>query len=254
MKVTIITVCFNTADTIEDTVKSIISQDYKNIEHIIVDGGSTDETLDIINRCADNTVKVISEPDNGIYDAMNKGVKLAIGDIIGFLNSDDVYSHNRVLSDVVYSMERNNLDSVFGDIAYVHPNNPNRIIRYYSSKDFKPSKLTIGCMPAHPTLFFKKYVYKKYGLFKIDYQIAGDFEYVARVFTKGAIRFAYIPKVMVKMKIGGASTKSLKSNWILNREILRACRENGISTNIFKLFSKYPEKILGLIKKYGYYP
>jgi glycosyltransferase involved in cell wall biosynthesis len=253
LKVSIITVVHNGRSTIEDAILSVISQTHSNKEHIIIDGGSTDGTLGLIKKYRDRLAHVISEHDRGIYDAMNKGVKLADGNIIGFLNSDDVYSHNRVLSDVVYSMERNNLDCVFGDLAYVHPNNPNRIIRYYSSKDFKPSKLTIGCMPAHPTLFFKKYIYKKYGLFKIDYQIAGDFEYVARVFTKGAIRFAYIPKVMVKMKIGGASTKSLRSNWILNREILRACRENGISTNIYKLFSKYPEKILGLIKKPVYY-
>jgi len=249
LKISIITVSYNSKSTIVDTILSVANQTYQPKEHIVIDGGSTDGTVDKILDHRDKLSKIVSEADQGIYDAMNKGVSLAEGDIIGFLNSDDLYADTQILGEVVHWMQHYRLESVYGDLVYVDCHNMNRIVRYYSSKNFSPRQIALGCMPAHPTLFFRKKIYDKYGLFKIDYQIAGDFEYVARVFGNSDIRFAYIPKVMVKMRFGGTSTKSWKSNWILNKEILRACQDNGIKTNIFKLFLKYPSKIFGLFKK-----
>ena len=252
MKISIITVSYNSRSTIADTIFSVAGQTYPDKEHIVIDGGSTDGTFDTLLQNHDKLSQIVSEEDRGIYDAMNKGVRLADGDIIGFLNSDDIYADNSVLDKVVLRMERHNLDSVFGDLVYVAPRDTDRIVRYYSSKNFSPRQIAFGCMPAHPTLYFRKSVYDKFGPFKIDYQIAGDFEYVARVFGNGDIRYEYIPEVMVKMRTGGTSTRSLRSNWILNKEILRACRENGIKTNIFWVFLKYPMKIYGLFTKSGY--
>ena len=247
MKISIVTVAYNSRSTIVDTILSVANQSHHDKEHIVIDGGSTDGTIEKVLKNRDKLSKFISEKDHGIYDAMNKGVGLAEGDIIGFLNSDDIYANDSILHKVVLWMERDNLDSVFGDLVYVDPLNTDRIVRYYSSKNFSPRQIAFGCMPAHPTLFFRKGVYEKYGPFKIDYRIAGDFEYVARGFRNDDIRFAYLPEIMVKMRIGGTSTRSLKSNWILNQEILRACRENGIKTNFFKLSLKYPRKIYGLL-------
>jgi glycosyltransferase involved in cell wall biosynthesis len=245
----VITVCYNSKATIEDAIISVAEQTHDNKEHLVIDGGSTDGTFAQILKNRQRLSGFLSEKDRGIYDAMNKGLNLAGGDVIGFLNSDDIYADNSILAQVAYRMKSNKLDAVFGDLVYVDQNDTNRIVRYYSSKDFSIKQLSIGYMPAHPTIFFHKSVYEKYGLFKIDYKIAGDFEYVARVFRNREIRFAYIPKIMVKMRTGGTSTRNLRSNWILNKEVLRACRENGINTNMLKLFLKYPSKIIGLFNK-----
>ena len=248
MKVSIITVVFNSVETIEDSILSIANQSYKNIEHIIVDGASKDGTLDIINKFRKSVKKVISEPDLGIYDAMNKGLRIASGDVIGFLNSDDIYADDKVIEEVIHAMLLHQVDAVFGDLVFVASDNLEQVVRYYESKSFNAAMLARGCMPAHPTLFLRKSVFEKHGYFKTDYEIAADFEFIARVFAKGEIPYFYMPKVMVKMRRGGVSTKSLKSNWILNKETLRACRENGIKTNLFKIMSKYPRKLLGMTK------
>ena len=249
MKVSIITVVRNSVATIRDTIRSVASQNYKNIEHIIIDGASRDGTLEIIRKHQDKLSCVISEPDCGIYDAMNKGIQVAQGDFLGFLNSDDIYSNDNVISKIVGAVEKQKVDAVFGDLVYVSPTNPQRILRYYNSRGFNSSMIAKGYMPAHPTLFLSNSVFKEYGHFKIDYLIAADFEFVARIFGKGDISYYYMPEVMVKMRQGGASTKIWKSNWILNKEILRACKENDINTNILKVLSKYPRKVLGLITK-----
>jgi glycosyltransferase involved in cell wall biosynthesis len=249
LKVSVITVSYNSNATIEDAILSVSGQTHENKEHIVIDGGSIDGTYERILKNRHRLSNFISEKDRGIYDAMNKGLNLADGDVIGFLNSDDIYADNSILAEVVYRMKSNGLDCVFGDLVYVDQHDTNRIVRYYSSKDFSLKQISIGYMPAHPTIFFHKSVYEKYGLFKIDYKISGDFEYVARVFRNRELRYAYIPKIMVKMRTGGTSTRNLRSSWILNMEVLRACRENGINTNILKLFLKYPSKILGLFNK-----
>ena len=247
MKVSIITVVRNNALTIEDAILSVASQSYNNIEHIVIDGASTDGTRAVLDRYRNKLSYVISEPDRGIYDAMNKGLRIASGDVIGFLHSDDIYMGDDVIADVINTITAHKVDAVFGDLVYVMPQNLDKVVRYYESKSFTPKLLAKGCMPAHPTLFFRKYVYEKYGCFKIDYEIAADFEFVARVFGNGGTSFHYMPKVLVKMRTGGTSTKSIKSNWVLNKEILRACCENNIKTNILKIYSKYPRKIFGLI-------
>ena len=249
MKVSIITVVLNNKETVKDAILSVGSQDYNDIEHIVIDGKSVDGTQSVIEKYRDRLAIFISEKDNGIYDAMNKGLKLASGEIIGFLNSDDLYTNKNVISGVVSIIEEMKVDAVFGDLVFVTSKDLNRIVRYYQSKNFRPKFLTKGIMPAHPTLFLRKTVYEKYGNFKTDYRIAADFEFAARIFKDYNISYYYIPKILVKMRIGGTSTKNLKSNWILNLEILRACRENGLKTNLLKIYSKYPEKILGLFKR-----
>lgn len=249
MKVSIITVVRNAVATIQDTISSVSSQNHNNIEHIIIDGGSTDGTLEVIRKHIDKLSRVLSEPDRGIYDAMNKGIKVAHGDFLGFLNSDDIYANDKVISKIVGIMKKQKVDAVYGDLVYVSPNNLQRVLRHYNSGWFNSNMIAKGYMPAHPTLFLSNRVYKQYGYYKIDYSIAADFEFVARVFGKGDISYYYLPEVMVKMRQGGVSTKNWKSNWILNKEILRACKENDIDTNILKVLSKYPRKILGLITK-----
>ena len=244
MKVSIITVVLNNKATFKDTILSIGSQDYNDIEHIIIDGGSSDGTQSIIDQYRDRRAIFISERDNGIYEAMNKGLKKASGDIIGFLNSDDLYASEKVISEVVGIFKKKKVEAMFGDLVLFAPQNPSNIVRYYQSKNFNHKKLTKGIMPAHPTLYLRKSVYEEYGYFKKDYSIAADFEFVTRIFKDNKISYHNLPKVMIKMRAGRASTKNLKSNWILNSEILRACRENGLKTNLFKIYSKYPRKIL----------
>jgi glycosyltransferase involved in cell wall biosynthesis len=249
MKISIITVVYNAISTIATTIQSVLNQRYPNIEYIIVDGGSCDGTLDIINSFVNLISKFHSGEDNGIYDAMNTGIKLAEGDVIGFLNADDFYIDGHVISKVVNAFAQNEVDSIFADLVFVKPNNLNRIVRYYKSSTFHPSKFAYGLMPAHPTFFAKRKIYEKYGLFKTDYMIAADFEILVRFLSKNNISYCYIPEVFVKMRIGGASTKSLKSNLILNREIVRACKENGIETNIIKVYSKYLIKIFQMFER-----
>ena len=249
MKVSIITVVLNNKETVKDAILSVGSQDYNDIEHIVIDGKSMDGTRSVIDKYRDRLAVVISESDNGIYDAMNKGLRLASGEIIGFLNSDDLYAHKNVISDVVSILSKMKVDAVFGDLVFVSSTDLNHIDRFYHSKNFRPKLLSKGIMPAHPTLFLRKTVYEKYGYFKTDYHIAADFEFAVRIFKDNNISYYYIPKIMVKMRTGGTSTKNLKSNWILNLEVLRACRENGLKTNLFKIYSKYPGKILGLINR-----
>ena len=249
MKISIITTVYNGASTIEDTILSVASQSYPDTEHIIIDGSSTDGTLSLIKKHEGKIEKFLSEPDNGIYDAMNKGISLASGDIVGILNSDDVYYDNFCLSVVISEFQEKGVDSVFGDLVYVHQDNLQKVVRYYSSANFSPHKFAFGWMPAHPTFFVYRKFYEKYGKFKTNYIIAADYELLVRFLERHKITYSYIPKVLVRMRTGGISTKSLFNNWILNKEIVRACDENGIKTNIIKVLSKYPTKILQLIKK-----
>lgn len=249
MKVTIITVVLNSQAYIEDCILSVLGQTYKDLEYIIVDGGSTDGTFNVISKYSARIFKCISEPDQGIYDAMNKGIRLATGDIIGILNSDDYYVNRNVIATVVNEFITKGVDSIFADLVYVNPRNPDRITRYYKSSNFHPGKFSWGWMPAHPTFFVRRIYYEKYGLFKVDYKIAADFELLLRFLGKHRISYSYIPKILIKMRTGGKSTRNLMSNWQLNREILKACRENGIRTNMLKVVSKYFLKSFELISK-----
>ena len=248
MKISIITVVRNNVKTIKDAIESILNQTYKNIEYIIVDGSSTDGTVELIKEYGNKINKFISEPDNGIYDAMNKGIRLATGDIVGILNSDDFYINNQVIEEVVKEFEEKEVDSVYADLVFVKPENTKKVVRYYDSSHFSIEKFAYGWMPAHPTFFVKREMYEKYGVFKTDYKIAADYELLVRFLAKKKVSYSYMQEPIVKMRIGGASTSGIKSNYILNKEIIRACKENDIDTNWFKILSKYPKKILGLIK------
>lgn len=249
MKVSIITACFNSEKTIRDTIESVLSQDYSNIEYIIVDGASRDGTMAIVKEYGDRIAKVISERDHGIYDAMNKGILATSGDIVGIINSDDFYENNEVISSIVSEFEARNVDSIFADLVFINHRPPHKIVRYYNSSNFNPKRFAYGWMPAHPTFFTKRNIYEKHGLFKLDYKIAADYELLTRFLAKHKISYSYIPKVIIKMRTGGLSTRNLKSNWIINNEIVRACTENGIPTNILKIYSKYFTKFLQLIKR-----
>ena len=247
LKVSIITACLNREDTIAAALASVRRQSGADIEHIVVDGGSTDGTLDVLARHRTSFAKLIPGPDKGIYDALNKGIAAATGEIIGFLHSDDVYARNDVIGTVASRLESESLDALYGDVAFVPADDTGRIVRVYSSRRFRPSRIAWGWMPAHPALFVRRSVYRQYGQFKTDYRIAADFEFVARIFSTGKLRYAYLPQVLVKMRLGGVSTRGWRSTLTLNREVLRACRENGIATNYFKILSKYPAKALELV-------
>lgn len=247
MKVSIITVVYNNKETINHAIQSVLNQNYSDIEYIIIDGGSTDGTVDIIKDYKKQINKFISEPDRGIYDAMNKGIKWAEGDIIGILNSDDFYINNDLISQIVEEVENKNVDMVFGDVVYVKPDNLDKIVRYYSSADFNPQKFAWGWMPAHPSCFLKREIYEKHGYFKTNYKIASDYELLVRFMVKYKISYSYIPRVFVKMRTGGISNRNVWSNWILNKEIVRSCKENGLQTNIVKVLLKYVTKIFQTI-------
>ena len=243
MKVSIITVAYNASSTIERTINSVKMQIYKNIEYIVVDGGSKDGTIDIINKYRDFVSTFISEPDAGIYDAMNKGLSISTGDIVAFLNADDMYAYDSVVSEVVNKFKDRNLDAVFGDLSYFECNKLDRIVRVYRSPSNVVEKLPFGVMPAHPTLFLAKNILLKFGYFNHEYKIAGDFDLIARIFKSNLIEYEKINKIMVKMQMGGVSTAGIKSTLQLNREIYKSCKSNAIKTNYVKLYSRYLSKL-----------
>lgn len=246
-KVSIITVCFNSAKTIRDTIESVLSQDYPHIEYIVIDGGSSDQTLEIVKEYSDRIAVIVSEKDRGIYDAMNKGIALASGEIVGMLNSDDVYINEYAVSQLINKMQDAKVDSVFADLVIVDPDNLNKVIRYYDSSYFKPNKFRFGWMPAHPTFFVKKVLYDIVGPYSLSYQISADYEMLIRLLWVKKASYTYLQKPVVRMRYGGASTADLSRNLLLNREIVQACRANGIYTNLFLVLLKIPAKLWGLI-------
>ena len=249
MKVSIITVTFNSASTVGATLRSVTDQGYSDIEHIVIDGASKDNTLEVVKQYP-HVAQLISEPDKGMYDGLNKGIALATGEIIGILNSDDVLHDTTIISQIVQSFERDNsLESVFADIRFVSPKDRSKTTRYYSSAKFNPSKFEWGYMPAHPSFYCKKYVYEQFGNFQTDYKIAADYEWLTRVLYKHQITYQYLPLLTVDMLPGGLSNGTIERRWRLNKEIIRACAENGIKTNMFKLSLKYFRKVFEYLKK-----
>lgn len=246
MKVSIITTTFNSASTIRDTIESVIAQDHTNIEYIIVDGSSKDDTMNIVKSYGNKISHIISERDKGIYDAMNKGIRVATGDIIGILNSDDFFTSTDVISTVVKNFIQNDIDALYGDVHFVHPNNLNKLVRFYSSKIFKPSLFRYGFMPAHPSFYMRKCCYDLYGLYALDYKIASDYDLLIRYLYKHKVKYQYVQKDFVTMRTGGVSNENMKSRIVLNREIIRACNRYGIRTNMFLLSLKYLYKIFEL--------
>jgi len=248
MTISLITVSHNSAATIKDSIESVLTQDYKDVEYIVVDGNSTDGTVDIIRSFGTGVSKWISEPDAGIYDAMNKGVNMATGEVVGMINSDDFYYSSEIISKVAKAFEDDRVDAVFGDLVFVDPGNLKRVLRKYSSRGWHPGKFARGFMPAHPTFFVRRKFYEQYGLFKTDYEIAADYELLIRFLFVHKLRYLYLPLNMVTMRKGGVSSRNLKSNFILNREIIRGCRENGIYTNVWMVYSKYFVKWFELVR------
>ena len=249
MKVSIITTVFNNKDTIEDAIQSVLSQSYPNIEYIIVDGGSTDGTIEIINKYKNKINKFVSEKDKGVYDGMNRGIKRATGDIIGILNSDDIYASNDVIERVVNEMAENNADCCWGDLVYVDAKNTDKVIRYWKSSEYKRGKFKTGWHPPHPCFFVKKWVYDKYGLFNLDFPISADYELMLRFLEKYKIRSCYIPQILVKMRIGGQSNKSIKNIIKGNIECYRAWKINGLKANPLIFFFKPLSKVTQYFKR-----
>ena len=245
--ISVITVSYNAVSTIEDTILSVINQTYSNIEYIIIDGGSTDGTVDIIKKYQEKISFWVSEPDKGIYDAMNKGIRMSTGDIVGIINSDDFYHRGDVLEKVAESFEAGETEAIYGDVRFVNPDNLDRTVRYYSSKRFVPSLFRFGFMPAHPTFFTYRKYFDQFGYYKTNYKIAADYELLVRFLYVHRLKSKYLPLDFMKMRTGGASTASIKSNILLNEEIVRACKENGIWTCYPLLLLKYLVKVFELI-------
>lgn len=228
MKISLITATYNSEKNIKDCLRSIAEQSYHNIEHIIIDGGSQDKTLEIV-KASPSVTKYISEPDHGIYDALNKGIKKASGDIIGFLHSDDMLNSKDIVKKIMEEFNSDkNINGIYGNLLFVDSKNTNKIERFWQSAKFKRYKIKNGWMPPHPTLFLKKEVYQKFGQFDISFKIAGDYDFMLRVMNDKKINLSYIPEVITKMRMGGISTGRVSNILTKSKEDMRALKNNGI--------------------------
>lgn len=247
MRISIITATYNSASTVADTFESVLKQTYKDIDYFVIDGGSSDRTLDIIKEYQPKfggRMHYISEKDRGIYDAMNKGICRCTGDVVGILNSDDYFTSDDVLQNVAQTFSSNEtIDAVYGDIHFINDNNPDKIVRYYSSKMFRPFWLRFGFMPAHPSFYVKRKIYQEYGDYSLDYKIAADYDMMVRLFYKHKIHAKYIKKDFVTMRTGGMSTKNVRNRLLITKEDVKACRAYGMYTNQLMISVKYLYKI-----------
>ena len=258
MKISIITATFNSASTLAGCILSVNNQNHQDIEHIIVDGASKDNTIEIIRITPNRSAQVISEPDKGIYDALNKGIKHSTGDIIGFLHSDDMLASPQTLQNIVAAfssshpsekgrsandINKEQVDVLYGDLVYVDKDNPEKIIRYWKSQPFHPSLLERGWMPAHPTVFMRREVYEKHGFFDLSIKIAADYDYLLRVFSDPTLRFVYLPEVITKMRLGGISNRGFKNMVHKSKEDYQAILKNKMPFPIWVLFIKIVSKI-----------
>lgn len=251
MKISLITVSYNSAATIRDTFNSVLAQTYDNIEYIVVDGASSDGTVDIIREYEplfNGRMRWISEKDSGLYDAMNKGLKMASGEVVGILNSDDFFTSEDILAGVAYSLDRNDIDAVYGDVHYVAGNNLKKCVRYYSSKRFRRWQMRLGFIPAHPSFYARRELFEKYGYYATDYKIAADFDLLLRYIFVHKIKTLYIEKDFVTMRIGGVSTASMKVHLLIMKEHLRAFKRAGRHTNVLFLGLRYFCKVYDLLK------
>jgi glycosyltransferase involved in cell wall biosynthesis len=249
MKISIITVTYNSSETIIDTLNSIKEQSFRNIEYIIIDGNSKDNTLSIISEYDHIISKVVTEPDAGIYDAMNKGIKLATGDIIGILNSDDIYDNSNVIESVIQVFESDNaIDAVYGNLSYFRTAQPTKIVRFWKSLPFYDNFFEDGYVIPHPTLFVKRQVYEKIGLYFPDFKISSDYELMLRAFKINQFKPFYLNKNLVKMRMGGRSTKNIQNIILGNQEIYKAWRMNNLSTPLFFYLKRFMFKIKQLHK------
>jgi glycosyltransferase involved in cell wall biosynthesis len=243
VKFTIITVCRNASATIARAVASVAGQSHPDVEHLIIDGASSDDTAAVAAAVLRPGGAIISERDTGIYNAMNKGVARATGDVIAFLNADDHYADDKVLGRVAAAFSAQNADAVLGDVAFFAPERPEQMVRRYRSAAFRPSRLAWGLMPAHPGTFVRRALFEEVGGFREDYAIAADFEMAIRMFGPNHRRLAYLDSILVWMATGGVSTAGWRAAMTINREVLRACRENGLYSNHAMIATKYLHKL-----------
>ncbi|MFB5743697.1 glycosyltransferase family 2 protein [Cedecea sp. S5-13] len=244
MKVSIITATYNSAATLSDTLLSLDSQSYHDIEYIIIDGASKDSTIELINNVSRRVTKIISEPDKGIYDALNKGIQAASGDVIGFLHSDDLLAYPDVITDVVKKFKENNCDAVYGDLDYVSKDDINKVIRHWKSGQFKRFKMQLGWMPPHPSFYMKRELYLKWGSFNLDYRISADYDSLIRYLWTNNATLSYLPKVLTRMRVGGMSNRSFANIVQKSKEDIKAMRNNGLLwpvVLICKNLSKLPQ-------------
>lgn len=247
MKISIITVSLNSEATIRDTIESVLRQTYPDYEYLLIDGGSHDTTVDIIKEYEPKfggRMRWVSEKDKGLYDGFNKGIRMATGDVVGIINSDDFYHRTDIFNIINRAFEENKeVQAIYGDVRLVNPDNLEKTTRYYCSKHWRPWRFRFGFMPAHPTFFTYRENFEKYGYYQIDYHIAADFELLIRHLYTNHVPAKYIPVDFMKMRVGGLSTSGMKSRVVSNREIVRACKDNGIYTCMPILFMKYFVKI-----------
>lgn len=228
MKVSIITATYNSSRTIIDTLKSLEEQTYNNIEYIIIDGASKDNTLDVIKNNCSRVSTIISEPDNGIYDALNKGINAATGDIVGFLHSDDLFAYPKAIEDIVKSISENNTDAIYADLQYVDKDNIHSIVRYWKSGEYNINKVKDGWMPPHPTFYMKRECYQQFGLFDLKFKISADYDSLLRYLYLNNISMSYLPKVTIKMRVGGASNRDMKNIILKTTEDITALKNSQI--------------------------
>lgn len=246
VKISIITPCFNSAATLVDTIESVLSQSYGDIEHVIVDGGSSDDTVEIIRRYEpryEGRLRWVSEPDKGIYDAMNKGIRMASGDVVGILNSDDFFTSPEIAAFIARNIDGH--QAVYGDVCYFS-DTTRKVVRYYSSRAFRPWQMRFGFMPAHPSFYCRKYLFDEIGYFNTDYKIAADFDLILRFIMINRIDAVYIDHNFVNMRTGGISNSGLKSHMRIFSEHLKSYRANGIKSNFLFESLRYPVKIAEL--------
>lgn len=249
MKVSVITATYNRESTVVRALSSIKSQTYSDIQTVVIDGASRDSTISLVTPLLGENDILQSEPDLGIYDALNKGLALAEGEVIAFLHSDDLYFDNNVISNVVEIFSDISIDVVYGDTCFFAGSDISKIKRLYRSDKLSERNLAWGKMPAHPAIFIRRRIYEGIGHFKTDFKIAADYEFLCRLVHYANLKSVYVASPLVRMQLGGASTAGFRSAIILNKEVFRALSNNGIYTNIFMLLSKYPSKILQLFRR-----
>lgn len=253
VKVSIITVVYNNVQTLRDTIESVLAQDYPHIEYIIVDGASTDGTVELVQGYGSRIGQFISEPDKGLYDAINKGIRLASGEVVGLLHSDDLFYGTDAVSKIARTFEQQTVDSVYADLHYVDQKDTRRVVRNWHSGEFSRKRFRLGWMPPHPTFYVKKAVYEQYGLYDTEFKSAADYELMLRLLYKHNISTAYIPDTLVKMRVGGESNRSLKNRLRANREDFMAWRKNNLHprfyTRLLKPLRKLPQFFPFLQKK-----
>ncbi|WP_291856306.1 glycosyltransferase family 2 protein [Marinilabilia sp.] len=247
-RVSLITVTYQSAETLKDTIESVRRQSFSDMEYIVVDGGSTDETIDILKNNEDVVDHWISEPDNGIYDAMNKGIRLASGEVIGFLHADDAFAGREVIENIVDRYLESGFHLLYGDLEYVSAGNPEKVIRYWRSGSFRRQQLQRGWMPPHPTVYVSRDFFAQIGAFNIEYRISADYEWLLRALSFPAIKVEYLPEVLVRMRLGGASNKSLRNVIAKSGEDLRALRGNRVG-GFRTLFWKNASKISQFVRR-----